>query len=145
SRRDAVFSLRCTGSGRLPVVPVPESSANRVRSSPTRRCGSLPSRHESLRPGGIVGSVWARMGEGGEGRYRLEAAVKSSDGFFTTFFVSPYSKFLARWFARRGWTPNAVTLLSMLTGLVAAALFATGQRWGLIAGAVALQLAFTFD
>src|SRR5699024_10779056 len=85
------------------------------------------------------------MGERGEVRDLLEAAVKSSDGFFTTFIVSPYSKFLARWFARRGWTPNAVTLLSMLTGLVAAALFATGQRWGLIAGAVALQLAFTFD
>ena len=85
------------------------------------------------------------MAERSEDRELLDAAVKSSDGFFTTFFVSPYSKFLARWFARRGWTPNAVTLLSMLLGLGTAALFATGQRWGLISGAVALQLAFTFD
>ena len=29
----------------------------------------------------------------------LSSAVKASDGFFTTFFVSPYSKYVARWAA----------------------------------------------
>jgi phosphatidylglycerophosphate synthase len=42
-------------------------------------------------------------------------------------------------------TPNQVTTASMLTGLVAAALFAVGARWALIAGAVLLQAAFTLD
>jgi hypothetical protein len=78
-------------------------------------------------------------------RLLLESAVKSTDGFFTTFFVSPYSKHIARWAARRGLTPNQVTTVSMLLGLLAAAAFATGERWGLIAGAVLLQISFTTD
>ena len=44
---------------------------------------------------------------------RLDTAVKSVDGFFTTFFVSPYSKYIARWAARRGITPNPVTITSL--------------------------------
>jgi phosphatidylglycerophosphate synthase len=80
-----------------------------------------------------------------EERDRLDAAVKSSDGFFTTFFVSPYSKHLARWAARAGLTPNQVTVTSFAVGVLAAAGFATGERLGLIAGAVLLQLAFTLD
>jgi phosphatidylglycerophosphate synthase len=80
-----------------------------------------------------------------EDRVLLDSAVKASDGFFTTFFVSPYSRYLARWAARRGFTPNQVTTVSVLIGVLAAAAFATGERWGLIAGAVLLQAAFTTD
>lgn len=75
----------------------------------------------------------------------LDSSVKAIDGFFTTFFVSPYSKHIARWCARRGLNPNQVTAFSMLLGVLAAAAFATGERWGLVTGAVLLQLAFTFD
>ncbi|HEX8205980.1 MAG TPA: CDP-alcohol phosphatidyltransferase family protein [Solirubrobacteraceae bacterium] len=75
----------------------------------------------------------------------LDSSVKAADGFFTTFFVSPYSKYIARWCARRGFTPNQVTTVSVIIGFVAAAAFATGERWGLIAGAVLLQIAFTTD
>ncbi|MFN8204185.1 MAG: CDP-alcohol phosphatidyltransferase family protein [Solirubrobacteraceae bacterium] len=80
-----------------------------------------------------------------EDRVLLDSAVKASDGFFTTFFVSPYSRYIARWTARRGLTPNQVTVFSLALGFLSAAAFATGERWGLIAGAVLLQLAFTFD
>jgi hypothetical protein len=80
-----------------------------------------------------------------EDRLLLASAVKSGDGFFTTFFVSPYSKHIARWAARRGFTPNQVTAVSMLIGIAAAAAFASGERAGLIAGAVLLQAAFTTD
>ena len=80
-----------------------------------------------------------------EDRALLDSAVKAADGFFTTFFVSPYSKYIARWAARRGFTPNQITTLSVLIGFVAAAAFATGERWGLVAGAVLLQIAFTTD
>jgi hypothetical protein len=78
-------------------------------------------------------------------RLLLDSAVKSADGFFTTFFVSPYSKYIARWAARRGLTPNQVTTVSMLLGVLAATAFATGERWGLIAGALLLQVSFTTD
>jgi Family of unknown function (DUF5941)/CDP-alcohol phosphatidyltransferase len=80
-----------------------------------------------------------------EDRVLLDSAVKGSDGFFTTFFVSPYSRYIARWCARRGFTPNQVTTVSVLIGLAAAIAFATGERWGLVTGAVLLQLAFTTD
>ncbi len=80
-----------------------------------------------------------------EDRLLLDSAVKSADGFFTTHFVSPYSKYIARWAARRGLTPNQVTTASMVMGVLAAAGFATGERWGMVAGAVMLQAAFTTD
>jgi hypothetical protein len=80
-----------------------------------------------------------------EDKVLLDSAVKSVDGFFTTFFVSPYSRYLARWAARRGLTPNQVTTASIVLGVLSAACFATGERWGLIAGAILLQVAFTTD
>jgi hypothetical protein len=80
-----------------------------------------------------------------EDRARLDAAVKPRDGFFTTFFVSPYSKYIARWAARRGLTPNQVTTASLGLGLLAAAAFGTGERWGMVVGAVLLQASFTTD
>ena len=80
-----------------------------------------------------------------EDKVLLDSAVKPQDGFFTTFFVSPYSKYIARWAARRGFTPNQVTSVSMLIGVAAAAAFGFGTRAGLVTGAVLLQVAFTFD
>jgi phosphatidylglycerophosphate synthase len=80
-----------------------------------------------------------------EDRVLLDSAVKANDGFFTTFLVSPYSKYIARWAARRGLTPNQVTIVSLAIGVLAAVAFATGDRAGLIAGAVLLQISFTTD
>jgi hypothetical protein len=80
-----------------------------------------------------------------EDRELLNSAVKGSDGFFTTFFVSTYSKYIARWAARRGLTPNQVTLISAAVGLLAAGGFATGERPGMVAGAVLLYFAFVLD
>jgi phosphatidylglycerophosphate synthase len=87
----------------------------------------------------------AELAELDEDAVLLDAAVKGADGFFTTYFVSPYSKYIARFAARRGWTPNVVTTISMAIGAGATAAFALGSRAGLIAGAVLLQAAFTMD
>ncbi|MGW1618988.1 DUF5941 domain-containing protein [Streptomyces sp. NPDC002172] len=76
---------------------------------------------------------------------RLKSAVKSRDGFFTTFFVSPYSRYLARWCARRGLTPNQVTTASLLTALIAASCAATGTRAGFVAAGVLLIASFVLD
>lgn len=76
---------------------------------------------------------------------RLAAAVKSRDGFFTTFLVSPYSRHIARWSARRGFTPNQVTAASFAVGVASAASFALGGRAAAVVGAVLLQAAFTLD
>ncbi|MEU8774438.1 DUF5941 domain-containing protein [Streptomyces sp. NPDC048606] len=76
---------------------------------------------------------------------RLRTAVKSRDGFFTTFFVSPYSRYIARWCARRGLTPNQVTTASLITALIAAGCAATGDRWGYVTAGVLLLVSFVLD
>ncbi|MFF1293421.1 MULTISPECIES: DUF5941 domain-containing protein [unclassified Streptomyces] len=76
---------------------------------------------------------------------RLKSAVKSRDGFFTTHFISPYSRYIARWCARRGLTPNQVTTASLLTALIAAGSAATGTRAGFIAAGVLLIASFVLD
>jgi phosphatidylglycerophosphate synthase len=76
---------------------------------------------------------------------RLRSAVKAHDGFFTTFFISPYSRYIARWCARRGLTPNQVTTASLLTALLAAGCAATGERGGYVAAGVLLLVSFVLD
>ncbi|GAA4892394.1 hypothetical protein GCM10023237_08100 [Streptomyces coeruleoprunus] len=76
---------------------------------------------------------------------RLRSAVKSRDGFFTTFCISPYSRYLARWCARRGLTPNQVTTASLLTALIAAGCAATGTRGGFVAAGLLLLFSFVLD
>ncbi|GLW48725.1 hypothetical protein Stsp02_43870 [Streptomyces sp. NBRC 14336] len=76
---------------------------------------------------------------------RLKSAVKARDGFFTTFFISPYSRYIARWCARRGLTPNQVTTASLLTALIAAGCAATGTRVGFVAAGVLLLFSFVLD
>jgi phosphatidylglycerophosphate synthase len=76
---------------------------------------------------------------------RLKSAVKARDGFFTTYCISPYSRYIARWCARRGLTPNQVTTASLLTALIAAACAATGTRGGFVAAGVLLIASFVLD
>ncbi|WP_445403103.1 DUF5941 domain-containing protein [Streptomyces sp. LE64] len=76
---------------------------------------------------------------------RLRTAVKSRDGFFTTFAVSPYSRHVARWAARRGLTPNQVTTASLITALIAAGCAATGSRAGFVAAGALLLFSFVLD
>ncbi len=76
---------------------------------------------------------------------RLRSAVKARDGFFTTYCISPYSRYIARWCARRGLTPNQVTTASLITALIAAGCAATGTRAGFVAAGVLLLFSFVLD
>ncbi|NMI62517.1 MULTISPECIES: DUF5941 domain-containing protein [unclassified Streptomyces] len=76
---------------------------------------------------------------------RLRSAVKARDGFFTTYCISPYSRYIARWCARRGLTPNQVTTASLLTALIAAGCAATGTRAGFVAAGLLLLFSFVLD
>jgi phosphatidylglycerophosphate synthase len=80
-----------------------------------------------------------------EEQVRLRSAVKSRDGFFTTHAISPFSRYLARWCARRGLTPNQVTTASLLVALLAAASAATGTRPGYVAAGLLLLASFFLD
>ncbi|MGQ4385782.1 DUF5941 domain-containing protein [Streptomyces sp. SAS_270] len=76
---------------------------------------------------------------------RLRSAVKARDGFFTTYCISPYSRYIARWCARRGLTPNQVTTASLVTALIAAGCAATGTRAGFVAAGLLLLFSFVLD
>lgn len=76
---------------------------------------------------------------------RLCTAVKARDGFFTTYCISPYSRYIARWCARRGLTPNQVTTASLVTALIAAGCAATGTRPGFVAAGLLLLFSFVLD
>ncbi|MGX1668233.1 DUF5941 domain-containing protein [Streptomyces sp. NPDC055400] len=76
---------------------------------------------------------------------RLRTAVKARDGFFTTYCISPYSRYIARWCARRGLTPNQVTTASLFTALIAAGCAATGTRPGFVAAGLLLLFSFVLD
>ncbi|KPI09682.1 CDP-alcohol phosphatidyltransferase [Actinobacteria bacterium OK006] len=76
---------------------------------------------------------------------RLRSAVKARDGFFTTYCISPYSRYIARWCARRGLTRNQVTTASLLTALIAAGCAATGTRAGFVAAGLLLLFSFVLD
>ena len=78
-------------------------------------------------------------------RARLKLAVKQDDSPYTTFAVSPWSKYIAWGAARRALTPNQVTAASLAVALLAAGCFAAGSRPWYVVGAVLLQLSFGLD
>ncbi|MEU9890390.1 CDP-alcohol phosphatidyltransferase family protein [Sphaerisporangium sp. NPDC051011] len=90
-------------------------------------------------------AAMARLAEVDENRARLQAAVKSDDGFTSTYLVSSWSGHLVRAAARLGLSPNAVTGLSVGLAGMAAVAFSSGQRRALVAGAVLLYLSFVLD
>ncbi|WP_271216937.1 CDP-alcohol phosphatidyltransferase family protein [Streptosporangium carneum] len=87
----------------------------------------------------------SRLGEVDESRARLDAVVKTDDGFFATYFVSSWSKHVVRLAAMLGLTPNAVTGISVGLAVLAAVWFSDGTRSAQVAGAVLLYLSFVLD
>jgi phosphatidylglycerophosphate synthase len=112
--------------------------------------------HETVLPAELVArlvaeplsarkEVYAEIASVDDEEIRLRRAVKGDDGLFTTYCVSPWTRYLARWAAGRGWTPNFVTVLSLLIALAGAAAAATGTRAGYICTAFALYFSFALD
>jgi phosphatidylglycerophosphate synthase len=112
--------------------------------------------HETALPPGLVAELVAEPLSARKDMYneiaavddeaiRLRRAVKGDDGLFTTFLVSTWTPYLARWAAGRGWSPNFVTSLSLLIALAGAGAAATGTRAGYICTALALYFSFVLD
>ncbi|WP_432049498.1 DUF5941 domain-containing protein [Verrucosispora sp. NA02020] len=80
-----------------------------------------------------------------EDRAELRLSVKEKDDFFTTYFVSTWSPQVTKVCARLGLSPTAVTMISVVFAVAAAALFAIGGRPALVGGAVLLYLGFVLD
>jgi hypothetical protein len=76
---------------------------------------------------------------------RLKLANRANDGFFSIFFLRRVSKLLTWAAVKVGATPNQVTIASFAIGLYAAFLFAQGDTWSLIGGAILLQVSIIVD
>ncbi|WP_093711423.1 DUF5941 domain-containing protein [Actinacidiphila alni] len=133
--------------GAAPTAPLPDALADALDAQ-----GAAPYRPElgvlvAAVPADSAGRAAAEAAVAAvdEESVRLRSAVKSRDGFFTTHFISPYSRYLARWCARRGLTPNQVTTASLLVALIAAGCAATGTRGGYVAAGVLLLASFVLD
>jgi phosphatidylglycerophosphate synthase len=76
---------------------------------------------------------------------RLKLANRANDGFFSVFFLRRVSKLLTWAAVKVGATPNQVTIASFAIGLYAAFLFAHGDTWSLVGGAILLQVSIIVD
>ncbi len=75
----------------------------------------------------------------------LDAHPGEYEGFIDTYFNRPVSKPFTKLFLKWNLTPNAITLLSMGIGFVAAGCFALGNYTGGVIGALIFQLAAVVD
>lgn len=78
-------------------------------------------------------------------KVRLERVARPDDGFYSTFVVRKLSRRVTGWAVHTSLTPNAITLIALVVALIAAGAFATGERAGLIAGALLLQVSLVID
>ena len=76
---------------------------------------------------------------------RLKLANRANDGFFSVFVLRKVSKLLTFVAVKIGATPNQVTMSSFAIGLYAAFLFAQGDFWSILIGAVLLQVSIIVD
>ncbi|WP_307845216.1 CDP-alcohol phosphatidyltransferase family protein [Planomonospora sp. ID67723] len=94
---------------------------------------------------GAADAALARVAEVDVNRVWLDAAVKTDDGFFATYFVSSWSRYLVTLAAWLRLTPNAVTGISTGLAVLSAVWFSAGTRAEMVAGAVLLYLSFVLD
>jgi phosphatidylglycerophosphate synthase len=90
-------------------------------------------------------SAIAEVDAQNENSLRLKRALRSNDGFYSTFVLRRLSSFVTRIAIRKGWTPNSITLVSLYISLITALLFATGNRLALVVGAFLVQLSIIVD
>jgi phosphatidylserine synthase len=78
-------------------------------------------------------------------KLRLKMANRANDGFFSVYVLRRFSKLLTWVAVKIGATPNQVTIASFAIGLYAAFLFAQGDFWSILIGAVLLQVSIIVD
>ncbi|MFI6320473.1 CDP-alcohol phosphatidyltransferase family protein [Nonomuraea sp. NPDC050556] len=89
--------------------------------------------------------AFTRLADVDEAKVRLDTAVKTDDGFFSTYFVSTWSKWIVRLAAKLKLSPNSVTGISIGLAVLSAVWFSAGTREAQVAGAVLLYLSFVLD
>ena len=81
-----------------------------------------------------------------EAERRLYSSLQGEfEGFVDRYFNRKLSRWCTRVFVAMGWSPNAITILATIIGLLAAAGFAVGTYGAAIAAALLFQLAAVID
>lgn len=139
------------------VVPAELWSATAWRSDTARetplhliRAHATAEGQLSILPIDLESSRWcltARTSRAiGEAEQRLLQSSKGDyDGFIDTYFNRRVAKRVTRLFMKFGWSPNAITVLSILVGFVAAGCFAYGTYAAGVVGALLFQLSAVID
>ena len=78
-------------------------------------------------------------------RRLLQSPKRSYDGVIDTYFNRKVANGLTRLFIKTGWSPNAITSLSILIGFLAAVLFAQGIYLAGVIGALLFQISAIVD
>lgn len=75
-----------------------------------------------------------------------ERGAKKRDYWWTVLATDPLAIPMAQFLARKRWlSPDQVTGLALVTGILVGPAFALGNRWGLVAGGILFYLAFILD
>jgi 1L-myo-inositol 1-phosphate cytidylyltransferase / CDP-L-myo-inositol myo-inositolphosphotransferase len=95
-------------------------------------------------------SRWYQPVQAQDDVHKAEARLYSSlkgefEGFVDRYFNRKVSRWCTRVFVAIGWSPNAITVLATVIGLLAAAGFALGSYVAGVAGALLFQLAAIID
>ncbi len=76
---------------------------------------------------------------------RTKRALRSDDGFYSTFVLRKLSRRVSMFSINRGWTPNQITVASLILALAVSGFFATGWWPLMIVGAIGVQVSIIID
>jgi 1L-myo-inositol 1-phosphate cytidylyltransferase / CDP-L-myo-inositol myo-inositolphosphotransferase len=101
-------------------------------------------------PVSVASSQWCQTVRSSEAireaeRRLLQSPKGAYDGFIDTYFNRKVATRFTHLFVKAGWSPNAITTLSLLIGFLAAALFAKGTYLAGVGGALLFQLSAIID
>ena len=80
-----------------------------------------------------------------ENEIRLQRALRADDGFYSTFVLRKLSQKVSMFAIKKNWTPNHITVTSLIVALVVAGFFATGWWPLMILGAIGVQASIVID
>ena len=80
-----------------------------------------------------------------EQEVRTNRALRADDGFYSTFVLRKLSRKVSMFAVKQGWTPNQITVASLLLALIVSGFFATGWWPLMIVGALGVQVSIIID
>ncbi|MEN9679892.1 MAG: hypothetical protein RLZ57_1021 [Actinomycetota bacterium] len=138
---EIVNSLRAIENTKLPGKTIDLVLVGLIRSGLEIKATPVDKRFW-IRSSQKTGTEFANVNEG---LLRLRLANRSTDGFYSVFFLRKISKLLTWTAVKLRMQPNQITVISFLIGVYAAYLFSLGTTTNYLFGAVLLQVSLIVD